>query len=263
MAFARSLGISKPTALPHLIAEGIIPHNPTHSDYFWQREGISGEAQGDELLVTNTCVVWTRHGVIQQILDFTVEKENITQALFADFPYGSIEQASLQTGQKKENKDISYADADRLFNIRKRPSSKSGGKQSDLKSLTARVLNDVKSSQVNRRAIVVLLKTQAHIHFLSGTSHVVHIPFEPKKAFSTPYGLVIQRAQASKAITSSFETVKTPTNTFAFPRDSHGSVDKLPNLLKSENEDPLFASLYKRFVASSPQAKQNKLPHHI
>ncbi len=28
------------------------------------------------------------------------------------------------------------------------------------------------------RALVVFLKTQAHIYFLSGTSHVVHMPFE-------------------------------------------------------------------------------------
>lgn len=44
-----------------------------------------------------------------------------------------------------------------------------------------------------QKALVVFLKTQAHIYFLSGTSHVVHMPFEVESACAGPVGVIIQR----------------------------------------------------------------------
>ncbi len=43
------------------------------------------------------------------------------------------------------------------------------------------------------RAIVVFLKTQAHVYFLSGTSHIIHLPFEVESASAAPNGLILQR----------------------------------------------------------------------
>ncbi|KAK4157783.1 hypothetical protein C8A00DRAFT_29321 [Chaetomidium leptoderma] len=43
------------------------------------------------------------------------------------------------------------------------------------------------------RALVVFLKSQAHVYFLSGTSHVVHMPFEVESAYAGPRGVIIQR----------------------------------------------------------------------
>ncbi|KAK4141020.1 uncharacterized protein C8A04DRAFT_31456 [Dichotomopilus funicola] len=43
------------------------------------------------------------------------------------------------------------------------------------------------------RALVVFLRSQAHVYFLSGTSHVVHMPFEVESACTGPRGVIIQR----------------------------------------------------------------------
>lgn len=43
------------------------------------------------------------------------------------------------------------------------------------------------------RALVVFLKTQAFVYFLSGTSHVIHLPFEIERAMPAPHGLILQR----------------------------------------------------------------------
>ncbi|PHH62894.1 hypothetical protein CDD81_6612 [Ophiocordyceps australis] len=43
------------------------------------------------------------------------------------------------------------------------------------------------------KALVVFLKTQVHIYFLKGTSHVVHMPFEVESACAGLVGVIIQR----------------------------------------------------------------------
>ncbi|PHH79166.1 hypothetical protein CDD82_2561 [Ophiocordyceps australis] len=43
------------------------------------------------------------------------------------------------------------------------------------------------------KALVVFLKTQVHIYFLTGTSHVVHMPFEVESACAGLVGVIIQR----------------------------------------------------------------------
>ncbi|RAL64778.1 hypothetical protein DID88_001809 [Monilinia fructigena] len=50
-----------------------------------------------------------------------------------------------------------------------------------------------KGPNTKEKAIVVFLKTQAHVYFLSGTSHVIHLPFEVESATAAPIGLIIQR----------------------------------------------------------------------
>ena len=61
------------------------------------------------------------------------------------------------------------------------------------------------SSSRKSKALVVFLKTQAHVYFLSGTSHVLHLPFEVEYASAAPDGLIIQRklqnGQDSSSIT--------------------------------------------------------------
>ncbi|GJN82637.1 anaphase-promoting complex subunit 1 [Purpureocillium lilacinum] len=65
------------------------------------------------------------------------------------------------------------------------------------------------------KALVVFLKTQAHIYFLSGTSHIVHMPFEVESAVAGPVGVVIQRkAKAESTAPVSLKFPRAPPSSF-------------------------------------------------
>lgn len=64
-------------------------------------------------------------------------------------------------------------------------------------------------------AIVVFLKTQAHVYFLTGTSHVIHLPFEVESASAAPNGLIIQRKLRSDNLAAgSLKFPRVPPNSF-------------------------------------------------
>ncbi|KAK2628833.1 hypothetical protein QTJ16_001936 [Diplocarpon rosae] len=64
-------------------------------------------------------------------------------------------------------------------------------------------------------AIVVFLKTQAHVYFLSGTSHVIHLPFEVESASAAPNGLIIQRKlRLDSLVAASLKFPRVPPNSF-------------------------------------------------
>lgn len=50
------------------------------------------------------------------------------------------------------------------------------------------------------RALVVFLKTRAFVYFLSGTSHVINLPFEVEHAVPAPHGLILQRKSPSPSL---------------------------------------------------------------
>ncbi|KAF2968195.1 hypothetical protein GQX73_g5397 [Xylaria multiplex] len=72
-----------------------------------------------------------------------------------------------------------------------------------------------RDSQPLSRALVVFLKTQAHIYFLDGTSHVIHMPFEVETACAAPQGVVIQRrCRADSSVAASLRFPRVPPNSF-------------------------------------------------
>lgn len=76
---------------------------------------------------------------------------------------------------------------------------------------------DGKGPHENTRstAIVVFLKTQAHIYFLTGTSHVVHLPFEVESVSAAPSGLIIQRKlRPDNPVAGSLRFPRVPPNSF-------------------------------------------------
>ena len=74
---------------------------------------------------------------------------------------------------------------------------------------------------MQRRALVIILRTQAHIYFIAGTSQIVHLPFEVENVFPLPQGLIFQRKlQETKAATSTHQVPPAPRNTFAFSQTS-------------------------------------------
>lgn len=65
------------------------------------------------------------------------------------------------------------------------------------------------------KALVVFLKTQAHIFFLSGTSHMVHMPFEVESACAAPRGVIIQRKPRTDNLAPvSLKFPRVPPNSF-------------------------------------------------
>lgn len=72
-----------------------------------------------------------------------------------------------------------------------------------------------KHANARSTAIVVFLKTQAHVYFLSGTSHVIHLPFEVESAFAAPNGLIIQRKlRVDNLVAASLKFPRVPPNSF-------------------------------------------------
>ena len=160
MASVKSLGVHQPAGLQHAIAEQLLPPEPQPNLYTWEfypdthYDATGSEVQGeDELVTTRNCVIWSRGGVFRKSFRFELEKEPITQALLAYFPTSEDDQDAKTRGDR----------------------NKSGG------------------TRAMSKALVVFLKSQAHIYFLAGTSHVVHMPFEVESACAAPCGVIIQR----------------------------------------------------------------------
>lgn len=181
MASVRSLGLHHPSGLRHAIEEQLLPPNPPPSSYTWDiiSDDKDNDSAEDELLTTEDCVIWCRGGIFRKTFKFGLEKEPITQALLAYFP------ASEDVGQNENNKN---------------------GAASPASPHTAPKLE---------KALVVFLKTQAHVFFLSGTSHIVHMPFEVESACAGPVGVIIQRKHKAENLAPiALKFPRVPPNSF-------------------------------------------------
>lgn len=191
MASVTSLGVHQPIGLRHAIEEGILPPDAPASSYTWEViiSNENGCEYEDELLTTHNCVLWSRGGTFRKSFRFDPEKESITQALLAYFP------ASADCPNGNSKRDV--------------PSKKPAEKPA------------------LSRALVVFLKSQAHIYFLSGASHVVHMPFEVESACAGPRGVIIQRKPRVNGTSVSLRLPKVPPSSFLSsqpppaPRPSH------------------------------------------
>ncbi|KAF6808009.1 20s cyclosome subunit (apc1) [Colletotrichum musicola] len=206
MASVKSLGLHLPSGLQNTPHEDAPP-----TTYTWEiatdpdhDEYEDGGEVEDELLVTKDCVVWSRGGVFRKSYRFDLEKEPIAHALLASFP---------------------TSDHDTKKDAKKGPPGKVDG---------PRRLS---------RALVVFLRTQAHIYFLSGTSHVVHMPFEVEAACAAPQGIIIQRKQrGDSSAPVSLKFPKVPPNSFVSsqitvtsPRSSQHTVFSVEGLNKPKS----------------------------
>ncbi|KAL7619397.1 Anaphase-promoting complex subunit 1 [Parahypoxylon ruwenzoriense] len=181
MASVTSLGLHQPTALQYAIQEQLLPENPPASSYDWDItvDHTADEGGEDELLITKDTVIWSRGCIFRKCFGFKLEKEPITQALLTYFP------TSENADEPQDNE----------------AGTKRAGQKSDERKLS--------------KALVVFLKTQAHIYFLDGTSHVVHMPFEVESACAAPRGVIIQRRQrVDMALAASLKFPRVPPNSF-------------------------------------------------
>ena len=192
MASVTSLGLHQPTALEYAIQEKILPENPSSSLYSWDiivdhEPGREGE---DELLVTRDTVIWSRGCIFRKSFGFKLEKEPITQALLTYFPNSEHDPNTPSLDEDRVD-DSSYKEEHRPL----------------------------------AKALVVFLKTQAHVYFLQGTSHVIHMPFEVESACAAPRGVIIQRKQtADNGIAASLKFPKVPPNSFISNQISPASI---------------------------------------
>ncbi|KAI9851967.1 MAG: Anaphase-promoting complex subunit 1 [Thelocarpon superellum] len=172
MASVTSLGLHHPTALPYLIEEGLLPAEPSADRYRWTTflgGEKADEAEEEELLVTETCVVWSQRGLVRKVFRFEVENEAVAHAVLTRFP---THESSRHWSTTETSSTAAPSPTD--------PSDADGGLS---------------------RAVVVFLQTQAHVYFLSGASHVVHLPFEVDRVLPVSRGLFIQRKLPSTLAT--------------------------------------------------------------
>jgi anaphase-promoting complex subunit 1 len=165
MASVKSLGLHPPLGI-----EG----QPVEGKLTW--DVATDEDGEDELLTVGNCVIWKRGGLFRKSFNLDIEKdEPILQALLTRFP---------------------TTDADHNGNA---SNNKSMGGYGGHKGQEGRKSSDHGNAESNgeeprlAKALVIFLKTQAHIYFLSGTSHIVHMPFEVESACAAPVGVIIQR----------------------------------------------------------------------
>ncbi|KAI5859866.1 hypothetical protein GGS23DRAFT_264871 [Durotheca rogersii] len=191
MASVTSLGLHQPTTLQYAIQEQLLPENPPASSYDWDI-AVDYAAEGggeDELLVTKDTVIWSRGGIFRKCFGFKLEKEPITQALLTYFPIS--EHTDELQGHGAGGDRVPPDDVERKLS----------------------------------KALVVFLKTQAHVYFLNGTSHVVHMPFEVEFACAAPTGVIIQRKQRpDTGLAASLKFPRVPPNSFISNQLSPASI---------------------------------------
>ncbi|KAL4786432.1 hypothetical protein BJX76DRAFT_355159 [Aspergillus varians] len=210
MSTIRSLGLHESSAIPFLVAEDLLPPDPSENLYSWTTSvdtGPTGPVE-DELVWTKSCVVWSRAGVIKRVFRLDLEKEDIKHALLTNFAVGKVKRAGdksspTTTSHKTASHSSHFADTQSLGGT----DSKSGR---------------IELGKGSSRAVVAVLKSQAHIFFLEGNSHVVPLPFEVDSVFATPRGLLFQRKVSDESGTRTHPMA--PPNSFmSFPQDFRAS----------------------------------------
>jgi anaphase-promoting complex subunit 1 len=237
MAAVRSLGLHTPAGLPYLIAEGFLPKEPHEDSYTWE---TYNESDGhEEVLTTERCVVWSRGGVVRKAFSFDIEKEKVQQALLTWFP-SDDDTAHVYSKSSHQNTSPNATKQQRLTNIPSPASPKN------------------KLS----RALVIFLKHQARIYFLSGASHVINLHFEVERAFPASRGLIIQRKLPAEVVPATPLPPPPPQNSFFSPfaaRHSQQNQSFRPSSKGSEQPAQLDFNLLKR--SKTPAA--DSLPRHF
>lgn len=212
MASVTSLGVHKPSAIPYMVTEGLLPPDPSENLYQWQvipDEAVNGHRRDaeaeEEIIFTDHCVVWSRGAVIQRVFRFEVEGEAVTQAIFTKFNDSSTSITTKLASYCEESEANSHGliierelQQERFQAVpsRHRPGfldHETSGNERQRYAWTHTPERRTSPPYFQGRALVVILMTQAHVHFLSGASHIVHLPFEVDIAFPCPQGILLQR----------------------------------------------------------------------
>jgi anaphase-promoting complex subunit 1 len=179
MASLRSIGVHKPAALQYLVSESILSSDSTERDYAWDTYADDdSDGPTDEVVATEYHVVWSRGGVVRKVFNFEIEKQKVIQALLTWFP---VEVTSDTAPGAAEHAGHDHTKS--FLTQGTQPAT----------DPSAPVDNAPPTAEVRARALVVFLRSQAHVFFLSGTTHIVNLPFEVDRAFPAARGVVVQR----------------------------------------------------------------------
>ena len=234
MASVRSLGIHKPTAVPLLVEDGTLSSEPASQDFTWQTfcDRVENEDEGeDELLTTGRVVVWSRGSVVQRVFRFAVEGERVTHAAFTYFasdskPRSAMWHLSLRTtsGTLNEKGALSVGKQQRTLLRDNTPEDTRSLPLASGNNAPLPTADDQLKYHSRNRALVVVLKNQAHIFFLSGKSYIVHLPFDVEALFPIDQGVIFQRRLPEKRASTTPKIPQVPMNSFAF--QSQGSFSR-------------------------------------
>ncbi|KAI7974997.1 hypothetical protein EIK77_006653 [Talaromyces pinophilus] len=183
MAAVRSLGLHHPPALPFLINEGLLPIDPSDDDYVWYTQRAESE---DDITYTKNCAVWSRSGVVKRVFKVEIEKEEIRHVVLTNFP-SVTPREDAQSSTKSISTNGEFP-AGHIKNV-----------EEEIAQVVVAPIDHgftegrLYSREDDSKALVVVLKTQAHIFFLAGNTHVVPLPFEVDSVFASPRGLIFQR----------------------------------------------------------------------
>lgn len=196
MADIVSLGLDRPSALSYLISESLLPENAAESSYCWHTRQAQHAATEEELLYTPDCVVWSVDGNIRKVFRFDGQHRKVAQALLTTFPcdtnIGSTTQSkpSFSTRQTSENHHA-HEQMQRTARWGTKPHDSRYTIPAAGFPLLDKHPSHVSSNSVP--ALVIVLAGEMHLHFLSGPSHVVSLPFEFQQAYSSLQGIVVRR----------------------------------------------------------------------
>ncbi|MCJ1310999.1 Anaphase-promoting complex subunit 1 [Agyrium rufum] len=282
MASIKSLGLHTPSALPTLVADGLLPADPPRHLYEWQvfHDPLSDDGgEEEELLYTTTCVVWSVSGIIRRIFRFDIEKEaiaHVTCTRFSSFSEKASPNRNALSNNAKGSAPVEITTTSDAASLNSSHADHDGLRV-PLKAADDSVpvpveerKKDVRGTQSSTlstgRAIAVALKTQLHLYFLSGTSHVVHLPFEVDKLFALPDGILLQRKALPLSIQAqSPRMLSVPPNSFAFSQPaSSWSIPEsqtLQNALAKPADQPASEPLRSLFTRIYDEARASRKDH--
>lgn len=228
MAALHSLGVRKPAALPYLVAEHILSPDCTERDYTWDTYHETEPAE--EVVTTAHHVVWSRGGVVRKVFSFEREKEPVVQALLTWFP---TEQSSPAASQPAAGLvDVHVSDSASAAAAASRPFLTQGTQPAT--DPNAPLAHAPPTVEVTARALVVFLRSQAHVFFLAGSTHVVNLPFHVHKAFPAARGVLVQRKLTPRRPAAPTPLIPSaPPNSFLTTNSSFLSQTFAPSLAHS------------------------------
>ncbi|EPS42387.1 hypothetical protein H072_3591 [Dactylellina haptotyla CBS 200.50] len=274
MAQLTTLGEHKPTALPYCFAEKLLPDPPPPNSYQWT---LSPHVPDEELLVVKDTVIWSQGGIIQRVYRYTAEKQQVYQALFAWFFDDETVTPDKREGKRRKGAPSQDADLKRkksTWNSKSRtyatqlgsfPKTKRKPKDvafMDIDEDETGEDDDPGFEESGNRALVVLLKTEAFIYFLTGTSYVVHLPCEIQYALAAPNGVMLQGKFAMEDVPRLF-ILKDPLSDLGMVLDHDGgcAMDPGEEILFMEKVQQKGPSIHTRNAAEVILAVTRNVQH--
>ena len=257
MVLVTALGLHTPSAIPFLIAEGILPRDPSPKDYTWVTSNVHDHSDDvEELLVTETCVALSRGGLVKQIYKYDIEGQPIVQAAIAWFP--SSEEDGRTSRQPKHSTSGSNhrrhfpsaegATANRQLGLFSQIDPDRSYKEDEVETHTRP--DPGGSRQILSRTLVVALRTQIHVCYFSGGSHIIHFPFEIDAILPATQGIIIKRRSLLPRRSLAAPPANPP-NSFAM---SLGTSSSVPS-----QQFPSLAEVLKT-PERLPSVSQSKIP---